>query len=124
LIPIGSVLAALMWPERRRLEALTRSDLSSILSLSLSLTLKLLGSVVAMLAVVAAADYLFQYRQWHERQKMSVRELKEEFKRTEGDQRRDEAGAAAAYAPQNDRRRPKGRGSNYQPDTLCHRARI
>jgi flagellar biosynthetic protein FlhB len=45
------------------------------------LTLKLLGSVVAMLAVVAAADYLFQYRQWHERQKMSVRELKEEFKR-------------------------------------------
>jgi hypothetical protein len=55
---------------------------------------------------------------------MSVRELKEEFKRTEGDQRQDEAGAAAAYAPQNDRRRPKGRGSNYQPDTLCHRARI
>ena len=40
------------------------------LPLSLSLTLKLLGSVVAMLAVVAAADYLFQYRQWHERQKM------------------------------------------------------
>jgi flagellar biosynthetic protein FlhB len=49
------------------------------------LTLKLLGSVVAMLAIVAAADYLFQYRQWHERQKMSVRELKEEFKQTEGD---------------------------------------
>jgi flagellar biosynthetic protein FlhB len=38
-----------------------------------------------MLAIVAAADYLFQYRQWHERQKMSVRELKEEFKQTEGD---------------------------------------
>jgi flagellar biosynthetic protein FlhB len=32
-----------------------------------------------MLAIVAAADYPFQYRQWHERQKMSVRELKEEF---------------------------------------------
>ena len=38
-----------------------------------------------MLAVVAAADYLFQYRQWYERQKMSLRELKEEFKQTEGD---------------------------------------
>ncbi len=34
---------------------------------------------------MAAADYLFQYRQWYERQKMSVRELKEEFKQTEGD---------------------------------------
>ena len=81
----GGVLTVLMWPERERLEALTRSDLSALLPLSLSLTLKLLGSVVAMLAIVAAADYLFQYRQWHERQKMSVRELKEEFKQTEGD---------------------------------------
>jgi len=34
---------------------------------------------------VAAADYLYQYRQWFERQKMSMRELKEEFKQTEGD---------------------------------------
>jgi flagellar biosynthetic protein FlhB len=41
--------------------------------------------VVAILAVVAAADYLFQYRLWYERQKMSLRDLKEEFKQTEGD---------------------------------------
>ena len=85
VVLVGSVLIALMWPERGRLEALTQSDLSVILPLSLSLTLKLLGAVVAMLAVVAAADYLFQYRQWHERQRMSLRELKEEFKQTEGD---------------------------------------
>jgi len=38
-----------------------------------------------MMAVVAMADYLFQYRQWYERQKMSLRELKEEFKESEGD---------------------------------------
>jgi flagellar biosynthesis protein FlhB len=85
VVLVGGVLIALMWPERGRLEALTHSDLSVILPLSLSLTLTLLGAVVAMLAVVAAADYLFQYRQWHERQKMSLRELKEEFKQTEGD---------------------------------------
>ena len=35
-------------------------------------------------ALIAAADYLFQYRQWFERQKMSVRELKDEFKQTNG----------------------------------------
>src|SRR5262245_47525713 len=79
------MLTVLMWPERERLEALTRSDLSVILPLCVSLALKLMGAVVAMLAVVAAADYLFQYRQWHERQKMSLRELKEEFKQAEGD---------------------------------------
>ena len=45
----------------------------------------MLGAVIAILALVAAADYLFQYRQWYERQKMSVREMKEEFKQSEGD---------------------------------------
>jgi flagellar biosynthetic protein FlhB len=40
-----------------------------------------------MLALVAIADYLFQYRQWYERQKMSLREMKEEFKQSEGDPR-------------------------------------
>ena len=85
LVVVGSVLTALMWPERGRLAALTQSDPALIVPLCLSLSLKLLGSVVAMLAVVAAADYLFQYRQWYDRQKMSLRELKEEFKQTEGD---------------------------------------
>ena len=85
LVLVGGVLVMLMWPERGRLEALTRSDPSAIIPLCLTLTLKLLGAVVAMLAIVAAADYFFQYRQWYERQKMSLRELKEEFKQTEGD---------------------------------------
>jgi len=85
LVVVGSVLTALMWPERGRLAALTHSDPALIVPLCFSLSLKLLGSVVAMLAVVAAADYLFQYRQWYDRQKMSLRELKEEFKQTEGD---------------------------------------
>src|SRR5262249_25035914 len=48
-------------------------------------SLDLLGAVVVVLALIAAADYLFQYRQWYERQKMSQRELKEEFKQSEGD---------------------------------------
>ena len=82
---VGSVLTALMWPERHRLEGLVRSDLSVMLALVQSLALKLLGAVVAIMAIVAAADYLFQYRQWYEKQKMSLRELKEEFKHTEGD---------------------------------------
>jgi flagellar biosynthetic protein FlhB len=82
---IGAVLTALMWPERLRLIALTRGDLADVLPLTLSLVVKLLGAVVAMMAIVAAADYLFQYRRWYEKQKMSLRELKEEFKQSEGD---------------------------------------
>jgi flagellar biosynthetic protein FlhB len=85
LVLIGTVLTVLMWPERGRIMALERADPVTVLPLAQSLAMKLLTGVVAMMAVVAMADYLFQYRQWYERQKMSLRELKEEFKESEGD---------------------------------------
>jgi flagellar biosynthetic protein FlhB len=82
---IGAIMVALLWPERFRLDALVHTDPAAMLPLTQSLALQMLGAVVAVLALIAAADYLFQYRQWFERQKMSMRELKEEFKQTEGD---------------------------------------
>ena len=82
---VGGIMVALMWPERHRLDALVGTDPAALLPLTQSLSLGMLGAVVAVLALIAAADYLFQYRQWFERQKMSVRELKEEFKQTDGD---------------------------------------
>jgi flagellar biosynthesis protein FlhB len=82
---VGSVMTALMWPERDRLEGLVATDPLAMLAITQTLALKVLGAVVAILALVAAADYLFQYRQWFERQKMSLQELKDEFKQTEGD---------------------------------------
>ena len=82
---IGAVIGALLWPERFRLEGLVTLDPSAVLPFTHALALKMLGTVVAILAVIAAADYFFQYRQWFERQKMSVAELKEEFKQTDGD---------------------------------------
>jgi flagellar biosynthetic protein FlhB len=82
---VGSVMTALMWPERFRLEGLVRTDPAALLPFTSTLALKLMGAVVAMLAIVAAADYLFQYRVWYEKQKMSLREVKEEFKQSEGD---------------------------------------
>jgi flagellar biosynthetic protein FlhB len=85
LAVIGSVMFALLWPQRHRLDSLVQTDLIGTLALIKSMSLELLVAVVAILAFVAAADYLFQYRQWYERQKMSLREIKEEFKQSEGD---------------------------------------
>jgi flagellar biosynthetic protein FlhB len=85
VIALGAVMTAILWPERHRLESMVRFDPATVLSATTGLTLHLLGAVVAMLAVVAIADYFFQYRQWFERQKMSLREMKEEFKQSEGD---------------------------------------
>jgi flagellar biosynthesis protein FlhB len=85
LVALGAVMTAVLWPEWHRLESLLRIDVASILPATTSLTVHLMGAVVAMLAAVAIADYFFQYRQWYERQKMSLQEMKEEFKQSEGD---------------------------------------
>jgi len=85
VIALGIVMMAVLWPERHRLDAMVRFDPAAIMGVTTSLTLKLLGAVVAMLAAVAIADYFFQYRTWFERQKMSLQEMKEEFKQSEGD---------------------------------------
>jgi len=81
---IATIMTVLIWPERFRLDALVHIDPAAMLSITQSLSLQMMGAVVAVLALIAAADYFFQYRQWFERQKMSVRELKDEFKQTNG----------------------------------------
>src|ERR1700730_7987518 len=85
VIALGTVMTMILWPERLRLESMLRFDPSAILGVTTNLTIHLLGAVVAMLAVVAIADYFFQYRTWFERQKMSLQEMKQEFKQSEGD---------------------------------------
>ena len=82
---VGGVTAALLWPQRHRLDSIVTGDPAMILPFIRSIAIKLLGAVVAVLAVLAAADYFFQYRQWYERQRMSLQEVKEEFRQTEGD---------------------------------------
>jgi flagellar biosynthesis protein FlhB len=85
LIALGAVMLAVLWPERHRLESFLHFDPSAILDVSTNLTVQLLGAVVAMLAAVAIADYFYQYRDWYGRQRMSLQEIKDEFKQSEGD---------------------------------------
>jgi flagellar biosynthetic protein FlhB len=85
LIALGVVMTMILWPERHRLEAMVKLDPAAMLGVTTGMTVHLLGSVVAALAVIAIADYFFQYRSWFQRQKMSLQEIKEEFKQSEGD---------------------------------------
>ncbi|MEK9284291.1 MULTISPECIES: flagellar biosynthesis protein FlhB [unclassified Bradyrhizobium] len=85
LIALGAVMTMVLWPERHRMEAMVKLDPSAMLGATTSMTIHLLGAVVAALAIVAIADYFFQYRSWFQRQKMSLQEIKEEFKQSEGD---------------------------------------
>jgi flagellar biosynthetic protein FlhB len=82
---IGAIMGVILWPKRNELDSLITVDPAVILPLSRSLSLDILVAVIAVLAVVAAGDYLFQYYQWREKLKMSLQEVKEEYKQTEGD---------------------------------------
>jgi flagellar biosynthetic protein FlhB len=82
---LGTVMTMLLWPERSRLDTLVTLDVAAILPFTSVFALKMLGFVVVIMAFIAAADFFFQYQQWFERQKMSLQEIKEEFKQTEGD---------------------------------------
>ena len=82
---IGAVMARCCGPSATGSTAWSQTDMRGMLPLTRSLSLEDARRGGRHARVVAAADYLFQYRQWYERQKMSVREIKEEFKQTEGD---------------------------------------
>ena len=85
VIALGIVMVLVLWPERHRVDAMVLFDPMAIITVTKSISVQLMGTVVAMLAVVATLDYFFQYRQWFERQKMSLQEIKEEYKQSEGD---------------------------------------
>jgi flagellar biosynthetic protein FlhB len=85
LIALGAVMCAVLWPERFRLDAMVHFDPAVLLGVTTTLVLKVMGAVVAMLTAVAIGDFFFQYRTWYEKQKMSLQEVKDEHKQSEGD---------------------------------------
>jgi flagellar biosynthesis protein FlhB len=50
-----------------------------------AMALKMFAGVIAVMTVVAALDYLFERMQWMKKQRMSVQEVKDEYKQMEGD---------------------------------------
>lgn len=81
---VGTLLTVVVWNERERFETLARLDIPALLPAAQSLALKMLGGVVALFAFVAVGDLLYTKFTWLKRQRMTQRELKEEFKQTEG----------------------------------------
>ena len=84
LIVVGSAIMLAMWPQRDRLEALIGSGAIDYLKVSSDLVIAMLSGVLAILFVIAAGDYVFQYFRWRGRLRMSRKELKEEVKQQEG----------------------------------------
>src|SRR5690606_10153161 len=85
LAVVGTVGTLLLIPEFERLELSVGLEMPALLRLVDGLAGRLLVAVLAVMTVVAAADFLYQKYEHIKQLRMSRQELKEEFKQTEGD---------------------------------------
>lgn len=81
---VGGVLFFVAWPERHSMAGLVGADITVLTPYVFSLIVKLMAAALAILTFVALADWIYQRHTWYERQRMTVQELKEEFKQSEG----------------------------------------
>jgi flagellar biosynthetic protein FlhB len=81
---VGVVIFTVLWPQRSTIDSLVRMDVEMLLPHTFSIVMSVLIAVVAIMAIIAVADYVYQYQRWYTRQKMSIQELKEEFKQSDG----------------------------------------
>ena len=82
---VGAIATVLLMPEFDRLEVLVQMDVREILSEIEVLLLRLLAGVVAVMAFLAVADYLYQRFEHIKQLRMSRQEIRDEHKQSEGD---------------------------------------
>jgi flagellar biosynthesis protein FlhB len=81
---VGGIVFAVIWPERDRFETMVMVDPALILPDFQALGLKVFGAVVAVVTVIALADYVYQRNRWWNRLRMTVQEVRDEYKQMEG----------------------------------------
>ncbi len=82
---LGAAALFLIWPEIQELGALVTVGLLDVMAVIKRLTLTLAMGVVGALTAIALLDMLYQKWDFHQNQRMSRQEIKDETKQTDGD---------------------------------------
>ncbi len=82
---IGAVAFLVVWPEHEQLADIVMRDIGSFFPLLQTLSLQMLGGVMAVLSVIAGLDFAYQKYDFMKNQRMTKQEVKDEHKQTEGD---------------------------------------
>jgi len=85
LVIVGCVMGVILWPQRDNLDSMIAMDTAALLTMSWDFGMQLVVGVFIIMTVIAAIDWLYQKHRWIEKQKMSLRDIKDEYKQTEGD---------------------------------------
>ena len=85
IVIVSVIMFAIAWPQRDALDLIISADVSLLLQLSRDLAIQLLGGVIAVMTIIAGLDFMYQRYQWHQKQRMSMKEVRDEYKQMEGD---------------------------------------
>ena len=85
LTTIGVIVYTSLWGERDTIVMLSHVPLNDIMSFTGHLTLVLGLKIGVALCVLAALDYMYQRYEYEKSLRMSKQDIKDEFKKTEGD---------------------------------------
>ena len=121
------MIFAVIWPERDRLETMVTADPAMLLPTFQELGLKVFGAVLAIVTVIALADYVYQRQRWWNRLKMTVQEVRDEYKQMEGDPKvkgRIRPIRNERSRQPHDGERAQGDRRDHQPDPLCGGAEV
>ena len=81
---VGALAAAILWSERDTLDLIVRIEPALMGGVVQELAVKLLLGILTLFFFVAMGDLLYQRMTWYKRQRMTRKELRDEFKQTEG----------------------------------------
>lgn len=82
---VTTVIFIIVWPNRDKLDAIVGIDPLALMDVTYSLATQVLIGVVAVLSIIAALDFAWQKHTWWEKQRMTIKELRDEYKQMEGD---------------------------------------
>ena len=85
LLVVGFAVALVVWPERDILTQVMTLELTQLLQVTENIALRMLVAVLSVMALIALADYAYQRWETLKKLRMSVQDIRDEHKDTEGD---------------------------------------
>jgi flagellar biosynthetic protein FlhB len=85
LAVVGAVGTILIWPLVDQLALITTMEMTQVLTLTKSLSARLMIGVLSVMTLIAGIDFLYQKLRHIKKLRMSRQELKDEFRQSEGD---------------------------------------
>ncbi|MBO6559959.1 MAG: flagellar biosynthesis protein FlhB [Nisaea sp.] len=85
MILVGFVAYLIVKPEFSRIDLMVQMDLKELLDETHFVAIEIFIGVLAVAAVIAVVDYLYQRYEFMNQMKMSKQEVRDEHKQTEGD---------------------------------------